>query len=348
MFGLYLYLAYLVVFGTSLEYNREQREVTKNENVVINCQQLTEKFQRNEYNELKWKLPGGEVYDFDDNIYDKRISISSNGNELNIRKVELADDGLYECRVYLINGPSKAINIYLKVNEPPSWVDISRDVVREEGQGIHLRCKAKGTPEPRVSWRFIMPQVDEVRATGFNYLITKTTRNNGGRYVCTADNGVGNIIRHEVLLTINYAAEMISDEGTQGELRVQMGKRTSLQCKGRGQPTPNFQWVLPNGKIISKDKESSKDRFATVKRNGQQTTSTLHINKVSKQDFGEFQCIVYNDFGNETRTLYLREIPTESTRLPPKKYFPRNFCENHVFHFKIFFFLLHFIHLLFF
>ena len=38
------------------------------------------------------------------------------GNELNIRKVELADDGLYECRVYLINGPSKAINIYLKVN----------------------------------------------------------------------------------------------------------------------------------------------------------------------------------------------------------------------------------------
>ena len=45
--------------------------------------------------------------------------------------------------------------------------------------------------------------VDEVRATGDFYLIPKTTRNNGGRYVCTADNGVGNTITHEVLLTVN-------------------------------------------------------------------------------------------------------------------------------------------------
>jgi len=344
MFGVCFAFAYLVVVGicNDFEYKREVKEVTKDENVIINCQKLTEKIQRNEYNELKWKLPSGEVYDFDDNIYDKRISIGPNGNELKIRKVKLDDDGLYECRVYLINGPSKAINIYLKVNEPPRWVTVSEDRIVEEGKDTMLQCKATGTPSPRVSWRFIMPQVDEVRATGDFYLIPKTTRNNGGRYVCTADNGVGNTITHEVLLTVNYEAEMINDEGTQGEVRVQQGKRTSFECKGRGQPAPNFKWTLPNGKTISKD---GKDRFATVKRNGQQTTSTLHINNVSKQDFGKFVCTVYNHVGNDSRKLFLREIPAESTRFPPRKYFARNISGNHVFQLKKLFIFLQFIFL---
>ncbi|KAL2745656.1 lachesin-like isoform X1 [Vespula maculifrons] len=88
--------------------------------------------------------------------HNKRISVSHSDHtiwNLNIKAVQLEDEGLYMCQIN--TDPMKSQTGMLTVVVPPDFVleDTSSDVNIGEGGQVKLTCRARGIPRPRVSWR---------------------------------------------------------------------------------------------------------------------------------------------------------------------------------------------------
>ena len=68
---------------------------------------------------------------------------------------------------------------------------------------ITLSCSADGNPTPTVTWARVFDNGSDgdVLFTGNQYVINNN-RNNGGRYRCKADNGIG-VINQTISVTVN-------------------------------------------------------------------------------------------------------------------------------------------------
>ncbi|KAG7283337.1 hypothetical protein CRUP_000863 [Coryphaenoides rupestris] len=86
---------------------------------------------------------------------DKRVSlVSSNTSHFSIQidDVQVADEGPYTCTFQANNKPRIA-HVYLIVQVPARIVNISQDVLVNEGDNVNLFCLAVGRPEPTVTWK---------------------------------------------------------------------------------------------------------------------------------------------------------------------------------------------------
>ena len=88
----------------------------------------------------------------------------------------------------------------------PSYNGFSTDQVVEEGEPARntLNCSVGGKPAPNITWRrvFDIGSDSDVLFTGNPYVINNN-RNNGGRYRCKADNGIGSAINQTIRVTVN-------------------------------------------------------------------------------------------------------------------------------------------------
>ena len=66
----------------------------------------------------------------------------------------------------------------------------SANPVVVEGQRVSLDCNATGNPAPNVTWT--KDGNNSVLYQGERYTIDSITRQQAGRYICTAENGIGN------------------------------------------------------------------------------------------------------------------------------------------------------------
>merc|ERR1712032_611397 len=145
-----------------------------------------------------------------------------------------------------------------------------------------------------------------------------------------ANNGFGPIVRSEIILTVKYPPEIISDEGSMTHGHIVSGKKTSLTCVGRGVPRPDFSWKLPNQRIITDDNRWN-DHFTTMVRIGKtMTRNTLHIEKVNSRDAGKYICMAKNNMGTANRSLIVLEQTPSTTRpLPNSYYTAKQSSRNH-------------------
>ncbi|GFY18876.1 lachesin [Trichonephila clavipes] len=95
----------------------------------------------------------------------------------------------------------------------PPYLDeelTSSDKDVREGTDVSLRCVAKGSPEPEVTWRredgqeisIGKSKVTNVRGSYLN--ITKVSRLHMGAYLCIASNGVAPSLSKRILLGVSY------------------------------------------------------------------------------------------------------------------------------------------------
>ncbi|KAF3421852.1 hypothetical protein E2986_11131, partial [Frieseomelitta varia] len=72
---------------------------------------------------------------------------------LHIRDVSESDRGAYMCQIN--TDPMKSQTGYLDVVVPPDILDYmtSTDMIVREGSNVTLRCAAKGSPTPNITWR---------------------------------------------------------------------------------------------------------------------------------------------------------------------------------------------------
>ena len=80
---------------------------------------------------------------------------------------------------YILFSPSDSTKITVSSANP----------VVVEGESVSLDCNATGNPAPNVTWT--KDGNNSVLYQGERYTIDNITRQQAGRYICTAENGIG-------------------------------------------------------------------------------------------------------------------------------------------------------------
>uniref|UniRef100_H2S2E8 Peroxidasin n=1 Tax=Takifugu rubripes TaxID=31033 RepID=H2S2E8_TAKRU len=125
---------------------------------------------------------------------DHRHVVSSGA--LRITSVEAHDEGEYECQAISPVGNVRiAVQLSIQQRVRPVFTNTPRDLEVESGKDIHIPCKAKGQPEPVITWNKDGVQVTEsgkFHISPDGYLEVKDVgKADAGRYECVARNPIG-------------------------------------------------------------------------------------------------------------------------------------------------------------
>nr|XP_020469091.1 opioid-binding protein/cell adhesion molecule homolog [Monopterus albus] len=186
---------------------------------------------------------------------------------------------------------------------PPKIINLSRDIVVNEGSNVTLMCQASGKPEPSISWKLISSSGD--LASDDEYLeIPSITRQRAGTYECTADNNI-DADAQTVDITVNYAPTV--SEGR--DIGVTLGQRGVLECEADAVPEADFEWYKDDRRIFN--------GFDGVEIVNTGSLSKLTFFNVSEGDYGNYTCVAINKLGssNTSFLLYVVIEPTSSTLL---------------------------------
>ena len=134
---------------------------------------------------------------------DQRLSVDRVTGDLVISGVEEDDKGDYECELETEGDVPVFIRHTLDILRHPSLIRIPRNghLLAEQGSNTSIQCVAKGNPTPDVTW-VKYGAMDQVIMEGETLQIVSVVRDDGGVYVCTADNGMGGSVRRRIRLEV--------------------------------------------------------------------------------------------------------------------------------------------------
>ncbi len=94
------------------------------------------------------------------------------------------------------------VNMFFTV--AANLTNVSRDHTVREGSDIQLFCEAAGRPTPNITWSRVLEDGSnsEVLHNRSTWDFPNINRTASGTYRCTADNGIGNPVRHKVKVNV--------------------------------------------------------------------------------------------------------------------------------------------------
>ncbi|XP_013383947.1 hemicentin-1 isoform X1 [Lingula anatina] len=265
----------------------------------------------------------------------------SPGEDLNIPRAALDDNGSYRCtpKNKLGRGPHGEISV--GVNEIPTWLQqnsiFPARSVSVGDVGIRLACRARGKPAPNIEWlkngvpienngELFTIRTEEKIIDTYSYNVTGylefrgTQRLTGiqvddtANYTCLGSNHLsesrgGGKLSSSVELLVRYAPML---DRTQDKVAVDMNQTASLVCQSQAYPAVTFRWIRAGQPITADGRRS----FSESSGAGLQT-STLTITRVSQGDLGNYSCIATNPVGETTVNIDLtvRRQPDAPTNL---------------------------------
>lgn len=236
---------------------------------------------------------------------DPRVSLVTLNQEeftIKIDNVDMTDEGQYVCAVQTSSRP-RTTSVHILVQVPPKIINLSRDIVVNEGSNVTLMCQASGKPEPSISWKLISSSGD--LASDDEYLeIPSISRQRAGTYECTAVNDIDTDAQ-TVDITVNYAPTV--SEGR--DVGVTLGQRGVLECEADAVPEADFEWYKDDRRIFN--------GFDGMEIVNTGSLSKLTFFNVSDGDYGNYTCVAINKLGssNTSFLLYVVIEPTSSTLL---------------------------------
>lgn len=213
---------------------------------------------------------------------------------LELSEVQETDGGQYSCHLDVYGETQTAVH-NLTVLVPPQIHAWERTLEVTAGDDLSIICEATGNPMPRVSWRKYETGRD---VKGEKVELTNLTREEGGLYVCTADNGVTAPVERVTRILVRHSPEVRIEETWKpsGE-----SFEVELQCHVTAYPTAKISWYKNgNVKLSTSDEiviKAIKPKYA------------LKIEKLKSQNFGMYTCRASNDLGTS-------EAVTEITGKP--------------------------------
>ncbi|XP_040288173.1 protein CEPU-1-like isoform X5 [Bufo bufo] len=171
---------------------------------------------------------------------DPRVVLVANTKSqysIEIQNVGIYDEGPYICSLQTDNHP-KTSRVHLIVQVPPTIVEISSNIVVNEGNNVSLSCIATGRPEPVVNWRYLSPKAHGFMSEDEYLEITGITREQSGVYECSAANDVSSPDVRRVKVTVNYPPYILDARN----IGVPLGHQGILQCDALAVPTAEFFW----------------------------------------------------------------------------------------------------------
>uniref|UniRef100_A0A8C2FSL8 Neural cell adhesion molecule L1-like protein n=1 Tax=Cyprinus carpio TaxID=7962 RepID=A0A8C2FSL8_CYPCA len=224
----------------------------------------------------------------------KRTQIKNYGKLLTIPNLTDQDEGKYMCKAK--NDLGEAVHhFHVIVEEPPSWQEEPvKSQLAEIGSDIHIKCSAKGKPQPTITWKRNGQPLDDFPSTNYKMLddriiILRAEQKDTAVYQCEASNKHGTLLVNTNVLVMSepFPWASISEE----LLRVQC-----LFCRRREDPEGSLDG----------------ERYSLLK-NG-----SLQIHKVEMEDMGQYKCLANNSEGTMSLTTEL--FIKDSTRIvkPPQ------------------------------
>ncbi|XP_044751145.1 neural cell adhesion molecule 1-like isoform X2 [Coccinella septempunctata] len=236
-------------------------------------------------------------------------------NSLVIANITKEDAGQYKC-ISMVSINNKAeITHHLKVRYQPNITELSvknNETTLEVGDELVLTCHAKGYPEPVISWhKETMKDGQAVNerfdATGNRLTIPNVSRRDEGRYLCFADNKIGNPALKYISITLTHLP-IVSIE----KFIVNSDKDmdTELKCTVKAKPTASVVW-LRNGHSLHSSEH--------IHLRNQENDHILVLKGLQETDFGKYVCLAKNRLGTVEKSINLVKTPAVLEFIKPEK-----------------------------
>ncbi|XP_043666437.1 limbic system-associated membrane protein-like isoform X1 [Vespula pensylvanica] len=234
---------------------------------------------------------------------------------LHIRDVNPSDQGYYMCQIN--TEPMKSQTGFLEVVVPPDILDnsTSTDMVVKEGSNVTLRCAARGSPQPNITWKREDGElislgdgqgVSSIEGSIFN--IMKVNRLQMGAYLCIASNSVPPTVSKRIMLIVHFPPMIWIQNQLVG---VQEGQQMTLECNSEAFPKSINYWTRGNNQIIPNGEKYE----PTFSDNTYKVHMKLTIRSVTMSDYGIYKCISKNSLGETDGSISLYHIPTTTTQV---------------------------------
>ncbi|KAJ8367831.1 hypothetical protein SKAU_G00078590 [Synaphobranchus kaupii] len=251
--------------------------------------------------------------------YGSRINVHPNGT-LEIRNVRPTDTAEFICMARN-NGGEAVMVVQLEVTSmlrrPIFKNPFNERVVARLGKTTVLNCSADGNPTPEINW--LLPNgtrfSNDARMPHYhmgsdgNLVISNPSKEDTGKYRCSAKNKVG-YIEKMVILEVGQRPYIVTRP--RGIIRGVSGESLFLHCLADGSPRPNIYWTIPGGNVLSRPQVSGRYHL--------QENGTLVVRETTLHDRGNYLCRAKNDMGEAVLTVPVIIIayPPRITNGPPQ------------------------------
>ncbi|XP_059480753.1 lachesin isoform X2 [Neocloeon triangulifer] len=256
-------------------------------------------------------ISSGSTLILRDSRFALRFDSASSTYTLQIKDIQEADAGIYQCQVIIAITNKITADVDLLVRQPPVIADNStRGIVVKEGQSVQLECYAGGFPLPRISWRrednAILPTGGSIYR-GNILKIAQIRKEDRGTYYCVAENGVGKGARRNIAVEVEFAPVITVARPRLGQaLQYDM----DLECHIEAYPPPAITWVFKEIHLTT-NQHYSITQFAT---NDEVTDTTLRVISIEKRQYGEYTCKAANQLGQSEARVQLFETVIPNLR----------------------------------
>ncbi|EDV92466.1 lachesin [Drosophila grimshawi] len=256
--------------------------------------------------------------------HNPRVTVShldQNTWNLHIKAVSEEDRGGYMCQ--LNTDPMKSQIGFLDVVIPPDFIseDTSSDVIVPEGSSVRLTCRARGYPEPIVTWRredgseIVLKDNAGTKTLVSSYRgevlkLTKISRNEMGSYLCIASNGVPPSVSKRISLSIHFHPVIQVPNQLVG---APLGTDVQIECHVEASPKSINYWIKDTGEMIV---SSGKYHVQESSQSMYETKMSMIVRKFQKDDVGSYRCIAKNSLGEVDSSIRLYEIPGPNRKSP--------------------------------
>ncbi|XP_052860056.1 lachesin-like [Anopheles cruzii] len=216
---------------------------------------------------------------------------------------------------------------YLNVLVPPDFIaeNTSSDVIVPEDSTVQLTCKAKGDPDPTITWRrednndIILKDSGGMKYSARSYVgdvltLTKVSRHDMGVYLCIATNGVPPSISKRILLGTIFPPAIKVPNQLIGAPR---GSNVSMECLVEAYPRSINVWVKDTGNMLV---ASPKYAVQEAVQSMYVTKMVLTVRDFQKDDVGTYVCLAKSSRGESDEIIRLYEIPGPKRKLSTPRY----------------------------
>ncbi|KAM9758937.1 neural cell adhesion molecule L1-like protein isoform 3-T5 [Menidia menidia] len=238
----------------------------------------------------------------------EKAAKENHGKLLNIPRADQGDSGKYMCKAK--NTLGQAVHSFIvTVEEPPEWVVEPESQLSMIGSDVLIKCSARGTPEPTITWSVNGVPLQESpsanrRLFDNTIILQNAQASDSAVYQCEASNTHGTLLSNANIMIMNLQPMILTRDGEDYSAVEGMG--VVMHCKVFSSPPSTVTWSKDNSS------ESIKGPMFTVHDNG-----SLEVHSANKGDTGQYMCLAKNTEGSSaiSATLYVKD-PTRIVAAP--------------------------------